>query len=327
MAFGMDDPTGGVSQADPEKIARSLVGDDLVNKYGDVMGVRPTGVADVVRDFATGVTEGPAKTEALKALARKQYQDAYFREKRAAVARAAEDRNKAIGMLQAVVTVNKLPPNQRATAYKDAMKSFGVTPDATAVKMFTDADSIMKLPLRDIFKAAERGDDGFTANDLANAFGSWDAATNFFQEQRQIESHRLDVQGKILDNELKKKRVDDATAAGSADSVNRKKYREKLGTLRVYDEAIAAYRLLTPAEIGDREATVFGDPKPAPPAPAPSLGFPKAFGVGAPAPAQAQSPDTLQDALGGFSPPAPPAAPSPTATAAGLGGVKVRRID
>lgn len=145
------DPTGGVPQADTERVARGLMGDDMINRYGDALGVRPATTVDHLRDFTMGMTHGADKVTALKL----QVQDAYAKRQlgaqRLAVAEAMQKKQKVMGLFDGIEKLRTVQPNLRAAIAKEVFTGLGyenVSPAWIKVASdpdFFDGNSLSKL--------------------------------------------------------------------------------------------------------------------------------------------------------------------------------------
>jgi hypothetical protein len=207
---GMEAATDSVPQGDTATIARRLLGDDLVNRYGDVIGARKTTAADVLRDFTLGFQNGQAKVDELKLKIQERYQDAYVKQQRSALAKAKIDADKVKGVLDTIKTIQSLPPGHRASILKEQLQAIGIEPSASALKMFTDSDMIAQLPIDKLAEAADNTD--VNTSDLAGVMGSGLNAAKFLGEVRRRQKDETQTGNLILEREKKRLSIMDAAA-------------------------------------------------------------------------------------------------------------------
>ena len=175
-----DGQDAGVPQSDSDAIARRLLGDDLVNRYGDVIGTRKPGAADALRDFTVAFSHGQAKADELKMKVQENYREAYTTAQRNAIAAKQADIDKSKAVLDAIKTVQSLPPGQRAGVLKETLDSMGLPHSAAAIKMFTDSDHYAMLPM-DILETAA-SDGTLSTEQISGVFGSALNAAKFMAE-------------------------------------------------------------------------------------------------------------------------------------------------
>jgi hypothetical protein len=192
----------GVPQAQTEAIARRLLGDDLVNRYGDVIGARPSTAVDSLRDFTLGFTHGQNKVDDLHLKVQKQYQDAYTKQQRAAVAAKTGDIKQAKAILDAIKTVQGLPPGHRTAILKETLEGAGIPYSAAALKMFADSDLLSQLPMDDLQKAVDDGT--LSTSEISGVMGSGLNAAKFISEAARRKREDQQTQGLILNAERTK---------------------------------------------------------------------------------------------------------------------------
>jgi hypothetical protein len=207
---GMEAATPGVPQGDTEAIARRLLGDDLVNRYGDVIGARSTTAADVLRDFTVGFHNGPAKVDELKMKVAETYRDSYVKAQRSALAKAKIDADNVKSILDVVKTVQGLPPGHRTAVFTEHLDALGIPYSKAAVKMFLDADMTAQLPLDELAAAADNGD--LKTSDVAGVMGTGLNAAKFLGEVSRRQRDRQATGNMILDAERKRLSIQDAAA-------------------------------------------------------------------------------------------------------------------
>lgn len=160
-----------VPQAQTEGIARRLLGDDLVNRYGDVIGARKPTAADVLRDFTIGFTKGADKADELKMKVRDTYENAYAKRQRAAIAQAQQDGEKVKTMTAAIREAAKYP-GYATGILKEALAPLGLQPTPTVLKMMADIDLMGNTPLDELDAAADDGKGTVVMGAAAAAMGS-----------------------------------------------------------------------------------------------------------------------------------------------------------
>lgn len=200
----------GVAQADQERIARQLFGDELVNQFGDVIGARKPGIRDALRDFTLGAAKGPEAVGALHEQIRNQAETTMVRQRRAAIAQAQEDRQKATFALSAIEAANRLPTKHRKGVLKDLLGQVGIEPPKAVLDMFTDAELIGSLPTKKIIDAINSGESSLSFDDVAGVLGSTDRAAGFVQTAIRAKANENDLNKQIVDLERKKLSLADA---------------------------------------------------------------------------------------------------------------------
>lgn len=199
LAQQADTQAGGsaVPQSDTNAVARALLGDATVEQFGDVIGARPTGFKDVLRDFAIGAARGPEALEQIKGLQRKAYSDALFRQQQAALARKKADIAQAGAVLDTYKKVQGMPAGARASLLKSQLESIGITPDPAALKLMLNGDILAQLPMQEIMDAHQR-EEISTAN-LQEVFGSAKGAIDFVTGMTRAAKDRQSVDSIALD--------------------------------------------------------------------------------------------------------------------------------
>lgn len=131
--------TAAVPQADTERVARSLVGDDLVNRYGDVLGIRKPGLADAARDFALGMTHGADKVTQLKMQVRDEYDKRQLQAQRRGMAQVQIEKEKVNGFFDLVNKARSLPNKSLAQTFlKEQLPQLGYGNNAAMIKLIMD---------------------------------------------------------------------------------------------------------------------------------------------------------------------------------------------
>lgn len=218
-----DDTVQEIPQAATEGIARRLLGDDLVNRYGDVMGARKTTAADVLRDFTIGFRHGQEKVDELHMKVQDTARKAYNKQAEKALASKQQDIQTTKAAWQAATWISEHgPAGYKEKMLKEQWDKLGVTYTPTTLKMFADADFLAQLPQKDIDKGIE---DGTIDTSMLNAFtGDSMKASQFRSEAMKRKRDEADTNRMILGAEgtrikqqrdrLKLKQEKQAYAAG-----------------------------------------------------------------------------------------------------------------
>jgi hypothetical protein len=176
----LNDVIENVPQGETEGIARRLLGDDIVSRYGDVIGARKAGMADVLRDFTLGFTKGQGAVDALHLKVQDQFSQQYHQAATTAAAEKKIDVDKAKAALKALKDVQGLPPGNRVAVLKDTYDALGITNMTTPLKMFADSDILAQLPMDKLEKAAAEGT--LSTAQMSAVFGDASKATQFINE-------------------------------------------------------------------------------------------------------------------------------------------------
>lgn len=187
-----------VPQADQDAIARRLLGDDLVNRFGDVIGARPKGFRDALRDFtiAGGSQDGGQKLNALKLQVQERFSEELQKEQEAARLKREEDRRIGKQFLSTIETIQKLPPGHRSSVLKETLDKAQIPYTQATLKMFTDADMLAKLPIPELQRAAADGE--LSAEAIGTVTGDANASAKFIQAAETRTKTRQQTQNLIL---------------------------------------------------------------------------------------------------------------------------------
>lgn len=154
-----DDTIPDVPQSDTDAIARRLMGDSLVDRYGDVIGARPTEAKDVLRDFTIGFSKGQEQVDSLHMKMQTTFRDEYNKAAERALAAKKADADKASAAWDAIKwAAEKAPRGYAAQMLKERLATLGFDPKSlspTALKMLTDADWFAQLPTKEIDEAVK----------------------------------------------------------------------------------------------------------------------------------------------------------------------------
>lgn len=236
-----DDTVAEVPQAQTEGIARRLLGDDLVNRYGDVMGARKTTAADVLRDFTIGFRHGQEKVDEIHMKMQDTARKAYNKQAERALAAKQLDMKTAGEAWEAVKwAAEKAPRGYAAGMLKERLKVLGIEPSPTALKMLTDADWVAQLPRAEIDKAVH--EDGTIDTPMLNAY---------FTDPMKLDQFR---------NQAVRRQRDEADTNRMILGAERTRITQKRDKIKLADES-AAHRAGLPqrkAELGvaNAEATL-----------------------------------------------------------------------
>ena len=216
-------------------------------------------MADGLRDFVLASTKGLDTLETLRIKQRDQFSKSLVREQRAAIARQQTETANVKLVLDAIKTVQGLPPGQRTAILKETLEGIGVTPSNAALKMFADADIVSSLPMKELEQAADDGT--LDTSHVAGVFGSGLNAAKFMGEAARRKTEQARTGKLIIDTQRAKIKLQDARekAAQDPNEKNRQKFlATRLGRMKVTDEATGESRLATAGEINDMADQVFG---------------------------------------------------------------------
>lgn len=202
-----NDTIAAIPQADTDRIARRLLGDDMVDRYGDVLGTRKHGLRDIARDFALGVAGGPTKSLELRAQVREQFQKAYDKEAKAAAVKAQQDREQATMVINTLKGVAGLAPGHRAAIFQETLDQAGIPYSKAAVKFLTDADTLAQLPMDDLMEKAEKGEVSIAS--ISSIMGSGSNAARWYTDMVRAKKDRQQTGNMILDAEMKRVNLED----------------------------------------------------------------------------------------------------------------------
>lgn len=197
----LEDTIQAIPQSDTDTIARRLLGDDMVDRFGDVIGARPHGLRDVARDFALGVSGGPTASLELRTKVQEQFQKAYNTEAKAAAARAQQDRETATMVINTLKTVSGLPPGHRASIFQETLDQAGIPYSKAAVKFLVDADTAAQLPMPLLFEKARSGE--LTTANISAVLGSASNTARWYTDMMRASRDRIETGNKILEAEKK----------------------------------------------------------------------------------------------------------------------------
>lgn len=114
-------------QAATQTIARRLLGPALADRYGDVLGIRNTGLQDIARDFAVGAISGdPARADQLKMQVLQNYRSELRREEDQAAQREEAARQTMQGFFTMLQQGRSVPRELRKDFFKEGMSKLGI---------------------------------------------------------------------------------------------------------------------------------------------------------------------------------------------------------
>lgn len=234
-------------QADTMKIATQLLGPDLAQRYGDVIGARPTSVQDIARDFAVGTISGdPNKADSLKARVVQNFNEEMRREQDAAIARDQEDRRKLDALFEVIRESRKAPKKYRREFLRDGLARIGMEANPLVEKIITEPEEFPGAELigdEDMYRRAQDNPQEALAQ-ATQLLGDPNVAVAVIKHFQSIEQNRVQTQNLILEGRRKQAGLDqDPNARSRAAIISR------LSGKEVTDEATGERRLLSPQEV------------------------------------------------------------------------------
>jgi len=277
MADSMTDRINALSggaplpQAATATIARRLLGPALADRYGDVLGIRPTGVADVARDFSIGMVSGdPTKADQLKA----QLVQGYNREKRQEetdlARRQGEARQQLTGFFNLMSQGKTVPKELRKDFFEEGFKKLGYeVTSPLLMKVVTNYEKFGNIydSLSDPMVQQLADDDPLPAQQRLIELG-YDGAQviEFTKQVQEAKRYRAGTQQIIAQT----KKI--GLAQEDPNAKNRAAFIGRMAGRQVKDR-LGRSRLLSPDEIGsmaDRFFPTGAPPVEAQPAPEPA---------------------------------------------------------
>lgn len=252
---GASDPTGGVRQAQDDTVQRALLGDELTDRYGDVLGLRKETWRDFWRDFGNELG-GKGNAERIKQRVIDQYQTREREERLAAQERDQEDRLKLQSFFDLIGKVKTIPKGHRKGILQVGFNKLGMEASPEVLKLIADVENFGQLPeaLRDpkVIAMAFENPQKFLA-DMLPVSDDPEALLAFVNGVMGMQAKRQDIQNKILEGDRKKGIEQRATDRA------KRALAERLSTLMVTDEATGEKRRLTPQEILAHIAAIYPD--------------------------------------------------------------------
>lgn len=277
--LGAPDATGGIVQANTDRIARQLLGDDLVNQYGDTMGARTPTFADRIRDFGSTMAGGPEKTQSLKNQARTAYQDARYKAAQTGLVQARIARAKGIALADAIKTAQEAPTSQRKQLFSAMLDEQGLDHSPAVAGLFMHEDILGSRSLAAFDKGLRDG--SISIDDAATTLGSPKAALDYLgklrandQADRKVAAdvHRDNVRASYQQEQHERTQETAARSkAAHTFEARRAAYVDKsFGRVKVGGGKFGKMRSATTEELGaqfdaahafERKQTVFGSPQ------------------------------------------------------------------
>lgn len=132
-------------QSDTATIAKRLLG-PLADRYGDVIGIRPTGAADVARDFAIGALSGdPFKADQLKMQVLENYQKERRAEEDQLFQREQAAREQVNGFFELMKQGKTVPKHLRKEFFKETLPQIGIEPTSPLFLKILSSDENMDI--------------------------------------------------------------------------------------------------------------------------------------------------------------------------------------
>jgi len=197
-------PTGqapGVPQSNQAAIAQRLLGPELADRYGDVLGLRKEKWGDFWRDFGNEFA-GKGNAERLKQRVLDQYNDRYRQEQQAAQEKDQEDRLKVQSFADLVRSVKDFPKGHRAGVLKAGMEKLDLAATPEVVKLLADADNFdsSKLFTPEMMQMAQEDPQGWWAQ-AQTIVSDPQALMAIYKGLQGMQAQREDTQNKILQHE------------------------------------------------------------------------------------------------------------------------------
>lgn len=209
--YDMNNPSGATvpPQAGGAGVSARLLGPDLAEKYGDVLGTRPKRGGDFLRDFVVGMANGgdPTAADAMKM----KVQESYANEYAASRKREQEDRDQALQTIQTMQkTLTELPAmskHLRKPYLKKTAEALGLDADPFLADVADEPGFAEFVSDPDVQANIEK-DPVSALTNWTSAFGNGQLALQTFNayskamdarkardkavatESRQVESHR-----------------------------------------------------------------------------------------------------------------------------------------
>lgn len=214
---GVANALGGGSplpQADTMAIASRLLGPDLAQRYGDVIGARPSTLADVARDTAIGaISKDPSKADSIKMMVAKNYQQQLAQQQQLAAARDADNRNKIATLFSTLKGVKDVPMKYRKDFLNEAFTKLGIQTSPFATKILADPDSFKtdELTSPDMQALADSDPQKFL-DTATQTLGDGQAAINLLKSLQGLKQQRQQTQDMITSATQRKAAADKAAA-------------------------------------------------------------------------------------------------------------------
>lgn len=204
-------------QADTMTIAKRLLGPGAADRYGDVIGARPTELRDVMRDFAIGMaSKDPTKADQLKMQVAQGYAEEYRREEAAAVERQQNDRAHVNSIFRAIKQARTLPQAYRAPFLKETLMGLGIEPSPVVLKMLADDENIKTEEIiTPEIEAAVQDDPTGQRENIETTLKDPAVAAEYINNQRLAASRKKET-GKLILRQRKSRGLPQAKPQGVA---------------------------------------------------------------------------------------------------------------
>jgi len=130
-----------IRQSDTMTVAKQLLGDELADRYGDVLGGRGYEKRDFGRDFLMSAAYGGQGAEEVRQRVRKTYDTAYARELEAAQQQDQENRLRVDSVVKTMRDVKNIPKQHRKAFLKSAFERLGFSSDKFAIQVMADPEA------------------------------------------------------------------------------------------------------------------------------------------------------------------------------------------
>lgn len=245
-------------QAATQTIARRLLGPGLADRYGDVIGTRPTNYGDIARDFATGFISGdPTKADQIKAQVAQSYNDELRREDDQRLQAEEGARQQMRGFFDLLQQGKKVPKDLRQDFFKEGLPKVGVEPTSplfmkvlSNYEKFGDVYDALGDP--EIQRLAD--EDPLGAVEQLVAMGhDGAAALQVAQSVQQMKRYRAGTQRIMSRAALAQSRTPQDPVAKA-----RNAFIGKMGGRQITDEATGEKRTITAQEVLSMADQLYG---------------------------------------------------------------------
>ena len=184
------------SQSDTDTIARSLLGDDLAQRYGDVIGSRPRTPADAVRDTTISGSQGNETLDGLKAQVAEQYNAGLQAATEAASAKKRADEMTVRSVGEGIRAIRSgYSPSSRVQAYAALLEEHGITADKTVLKEFEAEAEEGGIAADEVL---DRLAGGMSTDDLKDIFGTVKGYAKFMAEIKEAKAGEVETESAAL---------------------------------------------------------------------------------------------------------------------------------
>lgn len=201
-----------VPQSDAAVIAERLLGPELADRYGDVLGTRKGRAGDFWRDFGNEYA-GKGQAEAIKQRVIGQYQQKYRREQQEAQQKDQEDRLKITSLADLIRSVKGMPKGHAAGIIKAGLDKLGMSASPEVLKLFADPEKFdaSELFSPEMMQMAEDDPQAFLEQSEA-VLGDAQAALALQKGVRGVKQQKADTHRLILEDDRKKAGIEQTRA-------------------------------------------------------------------------------------------------------------------